>query len=182
MMKGEYQVLQTIDYLQTGNNKQKKAYEAIKSLNLINDLKAFSSMLCGTIPLGIDVDYSDLDIIMEVKNFSRYEREIRKRYNKQDNFQMKHTTIRGRKVIKENFFYRGFEFKLFGQNQPVREQYAYLHMVIEQVLLEEAPDLKAKVIQLKKRGYKTEPAFCEVLGFSGDPYDNLIVMKKSMEL
>ncbi|MFA1819779.1 DUF4269 domain-containing protein [Virgibacillus oceani] len=168
-----------INYFKTENEKQKRAYKVIQSLHLMNDLKEFTPILCGTIPLGIDVDSSDLDIIMEVNDFPRFEQKIRKLHSKHDNFKIKHTNIRGQKVIKANFFDRGFEFELFGQSQPVFEQHAYLHMIIEQSLLEKIPYLKEKVIKLKKRGYKTEPAFCEVLGISGDPYDNLIIYGKN---
>jgi|SRR5690625_1407844 len=172
-------MFRTIDYLQFGNDKQKRAYKAIQSLHLMNNLKEFTPILCGTIPLGIDVNSSDLDIIMKIDNFPRFEEKIRKLYGKYDNFQIKHTNIRGRRVVKANFFYQGFEFELFGQPQPVLEQYAYSHMIIEQSLLEKIPNLKEKVINLKKNGYKTEPAFCKVLGISGDPYDNLIIYGKN---
>jgi hypothetical protein len=174
-MKGEYQVFQTIEYLKTGNDKQKKAYNAIQYLNIMNDLHEFTPILCGTIPLRVDTENSDLDIIMEVNNFAGFEERIRGLYNKQKNFQIKHTKIRGRKVVKANFFYQNFEFELFGQAQPIHKQYAYLHMMIEHALLKENPDLKEKVIQLKKQGYKTEPAFCEALEISGDSYENLII-------
>ena len=172
-------MFQAVNYSVEGDNKQKRAYQAIQALNLMNDLKEFTPILCGTVPIGIDVDTSDLDIIMEVADFSAFEKIIRELYSKQDNFQVKHTNIRGRKVVKANFVYDGFEFELFGQSQPVHSQHAYLHMVIEGALLKENPKLKEKVIQLKKRGYKTEQAFCKVLGIPGDPYENLIIFGKN---
>ncbi|WP_430786630.1 DUF4269 domain-containing protein [Virgibacillus flavescens] len=47
-------------------------------------------------------------------------------------------------------------------------------MIIEHELLRMNSILKNKVICLKKQGYKTEPAFCKLLGISGDPYTELI--------
>ena len=34
--------------------------------------------------------------------------------------------------------------------------------------------MKEEIVSLKKQGYKTEPAFCKVLGLKGDPYHSLI--------
>ncbi|SDZ84142.1 protein of unknown function [Thalassobacillus cyri] len=70
--------------------------------------------------------------------------------------------------------FRNFELELFGQDQPIHCQNAYLHMIIEYELLKNNSTLKDKVIGLKKQGYKTEPAFCELLDISGDPYEGLI--------
>jgi hypothetical protein len=66
------------------------------------------------------------------------------------------------------------DFELIGQSQPVHKQNAYLHMIIEDKLMEIHPDFKEKVINLKKQGYKTEPEFCTLLNISGDPYEGLI--------
>ncbi|SIS66438.1 DUF4269 domain-containing protein [Salimicrobium salexigens] len=87
---------------------------------------------------------------------------------------MKRTIVRDREVVKANFFSNNFELELFGQNQPTCLQKAYLHMIIEYGILRRNPSLKGKVIELKKQGYKTEPAFCELLGIKGDPYEGLV--------
>ncbi|QUG43719.1 DUF4269 domain-containing protein [Psychrobacillus sp. INOP01] len=50
-----------------------------------------------------------------------------------------------------------FEFELFAQSHPVKEQYAYLHMVIENSLLEQFPYIRAE--QLKKKGLKQSLLF-----------------------
>ncbi len=63
---------------------------------------------------------------------------------------------------------------MFGQPCPVKKQYAYLHMVIEDSLTKKFPDLKEKVWKLKMDGHKTEPVFCHVLGLEGDPYEALL--------
>lgn len=94
--------------------------------------------------------------------------------NNKDNFTIKRTTIRGKEVVKANFVYNNFEFEFFGQAQPVHKQNAYLHMIIEHKLLQKFPNHKEKVINLKKQGYKTEPAFCKLLDITGDPYVGLI--------
>jgi hypothetical protein len=82
--------------------------------------------------------------------------------------------VRGITTLKANFNYQGFEFELFAQPVPVIEQNAYVHMVIEAALLKEDDSMREQILNLKRAGMKTEPAFCEVLGLKGDAYDELI--------
>lgn len=163
-----------IDYLQLGNEKQICAYVAISNLGIMDNLSEYNPTLCGTFPLGIDIVGSDLDIIMNVDDFLPYEKKIETLYGDKENFNVKRLLIREVSVVKANFIFGGFEFELFAQPQSVKEQYAYLHMVVENSLLKQFPYIRAEVIQLKKDGFKTEPAFCEVLGLKGDPYVSLL--------
>ncbi|MFX3675171.1 MAG: DUF4269 domain-containing protein [Paenisporosarcina sp.] len=163
-----------IEYLNSGNNEQRRVYKTIINLEILNDLSDYSPVLCGTFPIGINIESSDLDIILEVTDFEYFEKKVRTLYGDKENFILKKLSIRNFKVIKANFNYEGFEFELFGQFQPVYRQFAFLHMIIEQNLLEENPSLRQEVIRLKQNGLKTEPAFCEILEIKGDPYENLI--------
>ncbi len=167
-------MFQTIDYLKNGNERQQKAYLAIRSLGIMNDLEEFTPLLCGTIPIGIDIEGSDLDIILEVHDFTSFKEKVEALYQDKQEFKIKQTEIRGLPVLMTNFMFDGIEFELFGQPQPVLEQYAYIHMLIEYQLMKETPQLRDKVIALKQGGYKTEPAFCKALGLEGDPYEALI--------
>ncbi|SHG61367.1 DUF4269 domain-containing protein [Ornithinibacillus halophilus] len=165
----------TIDYLKKGNKGQRKAYHAISRLGIIDSLSDYDPILCGTLPIGINSKNSDLDIIMEVQDFQSYEKKVRKLYGNKEDFRIKRLQIRGRSVVKANFIFDGFEFELFGQDQPVKEQNAYLHMIIEDSILKQFPDIRKEVIKLKKQGLKTEPAFCKVLQLKGDnPYEVLL--------
>jgi Domain of unknown function (DUF4269) len=169
-----------IDYLQLGNERQARAYKAISNLGIMYNLSEYKPTLCGTFPLGIDIVGSDLDIIMDVVDFLPYEKKVETLYGDKENYRIKRLLIRGVSVVKANFNFKGFEFELFAQPQSVKEQYAYLHMVIEKSLLEKFPNIRAEVIQLKKEGFKTEAAFCEVLGLDGDPYDSLLSYGRRM--
>lgn len=164
----------TIEYLKLGTDKQRRAYHVICQLGIMKDLAAYTPVLCGTIPLRIDLPNSDLDIIMEVSDFEHFQQQATMLYGKNELFTLKRLTIREIPVIKANFFFQGFEFELFGQPQPVHKQYAYLHMVIQHRLLETIPSLREQIILLKKQGYKTEPAFCMILGLEGDSYEKLL--------
>ncbi|MCA0989998.1 DUF4269 domain-containing protein [Guptibacillus hwajinpoensis] len=41
-----------------GSDKQKKAYIAIEELGIMSELRTYHPVLCGTIPIGIDVEDS----------------------------------------------------------------------------------------------------------------------------
>lgn len=155
-------------------NRKEMVIDAIKELDICNQLRQYNPELCGTIPLGIDISTSDLDIIMEVQDLKAFEKKLIQLYSCYSQFKINRKIIRGKHVVKANFIHKGFEFELFGQDVPVREQYAYLHMVIEKEVLLNNPELKPKIISLKQLGYKTEPAFCKVLEIAGDPYEALI--------
>jgi hypothetical protein len=162
------------ELMKTGSMKQQAACEAIESLNVMNELHHYHPLVCGTIPIGIDISTSDLDIIMEVKDFQIFEKELHYLYSLNENFRIKRRIIGGLQVVKANFTYKDFEFELFGQVKPVYTQNAYLHMVIEHSILKSWPELKKQVIHLKRVGHNTEEAFCKLLGISGDPYEKLI--------
>ncbi|MEL3971428.1 DUF4269 domain-containing protein [Rossellomorea oryzaecorticis] len=162
------------EQMKAGSPRQQAAYEAVQSLNVMNDLNHYQPLVCGTIPIGIDIETSDLDIIMEVEDLQLFEKEVHRLYSANEQFRLKWKVIRGIPVVKANFTYGNFEFELFGQPQSVFNQNAYLHVVIEYSILKSRPEMKQQVIRLKMDGLKTEEAFCELLGISGDPYMGLI--------
>ncbi|GGI15228.1 DUF4269 domain-containing protein [Gottfriedia solisilvae] len=170
----------SIDYLINGNPRQQKAYHTLSRLNIMEDLREFNPILCGTIPIGIDIKDSDLDIIIEVRDFQYFENMIRNLYGLKYNFKISHSIIRDIPVITVNFNFEEFEIEIFGQATPVQKQNAYIHMVIEHLIMEQFPNIRSEVIHLKEQGYKTEPAFCKILGLEGDPYDSLIEYGKKM--
>ncbi|QKE73606.1 DUF4269 domain-containing protein [Arthrobacter citreus] len=167
-------MFRSIDYLKHGNPKQQLAYSALTRLNILNELKEFSPVLCGTIPIGIDIEGSDLDIITEVNDLTSFKILLENIYQEQEHFRISHSIVRGIGTITANFTYEGFEIEIFGQPVPSIKQNAYLHLIIEHFILKQNPNLKTKIIKLKTEGYKTEPAFCKILGLIGDPYEELI--------
>ncbi|WP_219375786.1 DUF4269 domain-containing protein [Bacillus mycoides] len=172
----------SITYLQSGNDKQQKVYEVMNKLNIMADLALYNPVLCGTIPIRIDTLHSDLDIVMEVHDYDVFEQEIRSLYGSYEGFEMKKKNIRNILTIKATFQFEGFEFELFGQPRPVRNQNAYKHMIVEHMLLIQHPHIRKKIIQLKEQGIKTEPAFAQVLKIDGDPYEELILLGQEMRL
>ena len=58
-----------IEYLKNGTKKQQMAYKRLKELNIFKELSDYKPLLAGTVPIRIDIEESDLDVICEVHNF-----------------------------------------------------------------------------------------------------------------
>lgn len=166
--------MNVLSILKNGDEKQRKAYQALKQLNILHDLSSYKPLLCGTIPLGINHEQSDLDIVLDTDHIDSLALKLKTTYGKYSEFSQKKTKVRGREVLITNFFFEDFEFELFAQAQNTKEQYGYLHMIIEYCLLQENPEWKKSIRQMKQNGLKTESAFCLLLALKGDPYDELI--------
>lgn len=83
--------------------------------------------------------------------------------------------VRRRPTLLCRFIQQDFQIEIFCQAVPVKQQLAYRHMAIEHWLLAtRGATFKKKILELKSNGVKTEPAFAEVLGLDGDPYDSLL--------
>lgn len=167
-----------IDYLKTGNQRQQKAYTELKRLSILEDLEAYNPILTGTIPIGIDLPESDLDIICECSDHKAFARIISSLYSDQPNFQLRIKEWNGLKSVIATFRTTAFEIEIFGQNCPTTDQNAYKHMLIEhEILMEKGDAFKKQIILLKQNGLKTEPAFAHLLELSGDPYTELLKLK-----
>ena len=160
----------SIEYLKNGNERQIAAYDSIQKLGLLKKLKPFDPILVGTIPIQVDIEDSDLDIICCVANDDHF-RQLMEDFAEYKGFQLREVFINEVKSIIVNFVSDGFQFEIFGQNIPSEQQNSFKHMVFEHLILEEqGAEFREQVIKLKLEGYKTEPAFAKLLGLKGDPY------------
>jgi len=165
-----------IDYLKNGNERQKKAYEILTKYCILEKMKDYSPILAGTVPIEIDIKGSDLDIIFEVD--LKYEQDFLDDLLFcqliSNDVEAQYPIVNGEKCITLNFMLEGFPIEIFGQNKPTTQQNAYLHMVAEyKILQEKGEKFKQKIIELKKQGIKTEPAFGMLLGLE-NPYEDLL--------
>ncbi|PTT68971.1 MULTISPECIES: DUF4269 domain-containing protein [unclassified Chryseobacterium] len=164
-----------IDYLKRGNEKQKKAHEVLTKYQILEKLKDYSPILAGTIPIEIDIEDSDLDIICEAKDFTEFEKSLSEMFSEFD-LKIEKITVNNEQATVLNFDLEEFPVEIFGQNKPATEQNAYRHMIAEyKILQEKGNDLKKKIIELKKQGIKTEPAFGILLNLES-PYEDLLKM------
>jgi hypothetical protein len=165
----------TIDYLKNGNSRQIQTYEILTQYKILDDLAEFDPILAGTIPIHIDIENSDLDIICYWKNKIEFMEKLNITFGSKDNYSIREALIDNQESIIANFKIASFEIEIFGQNIPTKEQNAYRHMVIEyQILQSKGENFRLEIVKLKQNGYKTEPAFAFLLGLKGDPYSELL--------
>ena len=168
-----------IEYLEFGNERQKLAFSEIKKYQILEKLEKYDPILTGTIPIGIDLPESDLDIICECQNHSEFKTYLSENFSNKKDFKVYSTKQNGIESTIAEFKTDNFLFEIFGQNIPTEKQNAYQHMIIEnRILKEKGSEFKQKVKELKSKGIKTEPAFAKLLGLNGNPYSELLKLKK----
>ncbi len=69
-----------ISYLNKGNEIQIKSYKILTKINIFNILKSYNPILVGTIPIDINIENSDLDIICKVEDFTTFEQILIKEF------------------------------------------------------------------------------------------------------
>ncbi len=164
-----------LDYLMRGNQKQRAIFDLLIRNHVMTSLQEFDPILVGTFPINIDIETSDLDIICYWKNKNKFISLVQNQFGTNDKFSLRETTISGNETVVANFEIDHYAFEIFGQNIPVRTQYAYRHMMAEyEILKSKGEDFRKQVVELKKNGLKTEPAFAQLLGLKQDPYEELL--------
>jgi hypothetical protein len=171
-----------ITYLTRGNSRQRKAYAVLRALRVFDILRAYDPVLVGTIPIAIDIETSDLDIIGAVYDPAAFEREVAAAFGSCEGFRVVCKTVEGVPRVVADFFYAGFAIQLFGQPRAVEDQNGYRHMVVEARLLEIGGEAARDAIRrLKRAGLKSEPAFARYFGLDGDPYVTLLELASLSE-
>jgi len=167
-----------IGYLKIGNQKQIQAFKVLTEKKILMNLAEFYPVLVGTIPINIDIETSDLDIICYWKDKMAFREKIQSNFNNEDKFIIRDTFINNQETVIASFETADFKIEIFGQNIPVREQNGYRHMITEyEILQSKGENFRREIIKLKQQGYKTEPAFGLLLGLKGDPYSALLDYK-----
>jgi hypothetical protein len=160
-----------ISYLEYGNDRQKSAYQTLVKHQIFEKIKTFDPILTGTIPINIDLPESDLDIICYWKDKAEFIKQLKISFSKESNFNIKEIIINEQESVIAHFWIDDFEVEIFGQQIPTKSQNAFKHMLIEhQILQKKGEEFRQQVIELKKQGIKTEPAFAKLLGLAGNPY------------
>lgn len=163
-----------IEYLKNGNQIQVQAFEVLTQNKILSHLAEFDPILVGTIPINIDIENSDLDIICHWKNKTEFIDKLNSIFRQENEFKIREIFLDNKESIVVNFRIQGFEIEIFGQNIPVKNQNGYKHMIIEHEILQaKGENFRLEIIKLKQNGYKTEPAFAFLLGLKGDPYAEL---------
>ncbi len=165
---------QDIDFLQNGSVTQKRAWNSLHNTMALDLLAHYNPVLTGSVPIDIDVEGSDLDIICTALDLKKFKDFITAEFSHRKNFCIQQINVNGQPTIIATFKDEYFPYEIFGQAVPVNQQNAYLHMLIESFLLGVGGDRARRTIRgMKANGIKTEPAFASYFGISGDPYKEL---------
>ncbi len=168
-----------IDYLKQGNSRQQLAYKELLALEIMEKLEAHNPLLAGTIPIGIDISSSDLDIVCHCKDVYPFSKKLIDLFGKQKHFRIQTKLVSKVPTCIANFQGMHFPIEIFGQAISSMQQNAFRHMLIEHAILQEKDSIfTQKIIHLKKSGIKTEPAFAQLLGLKGNPYHVLLKLKE----
>ncbi|MTI70570.1 MAG: DUF4269 domain-containing protein [Firmicutes bacterium] len=168
-------IWENVSCLINGNDKQKRAYNTLKKIKVFDILRKFNPILVGTIPINIDIENSDLDIICEVHDFGEFRVILSNHFKEMKDFKINFDEKEGNKNLVANFVYDEFIIEIFGQPLPTEKQNGYRHMIIEERLLKLGGEgFRREIMKLKKEGIKTEPAFTRCLNIEGNPYIKLL--------
>lgn len=172
-----------IEYLRDGNKKQQQVYEVFQELKIFEILNNYSPLLAGTIPIEIHIESSDLDIICYTPDLLEFKNHLLINLVTLDQFKIIEKKNNERDTIICRFTYKNFKFEIFAQNRDSINSESYRHMLIEYKLLEKyGNNFRNKIINLKKSGIKTEPAFAKLLRLKGDPFYELLKLEKDLGL
>lgn len=160
-----------LSYLAAGTPRQRAAYAALHHLHIPSILAPYGPVLAGTIPLGLDLEGSDLDIICEAPDLGAFQRTVTSAFGAHQDFRAAIKDKAGLPSVIAGFMARGFPIELFAQQQSATQQRACLHLDIEARLLRLGGEPTLLAIRgLRRQGLKTEPAFAHHLQLQGDPY------------
>lgn len=161
-----------INYLATGNKRQRLLFAQLTDLNIIADLATYDPLVVGTIPIGIDIKESDVDIVLCANDLWKLSAMLTELYGVLDSFDIH---MHDETSLVCRFIFMDFIYEIFACPTPTQESHAWRHMIIEdQILRSQNKQFRAQIINLKKQGIKTEPAFALLLGLKGNPYTALL--------
>ena len=144
--------------------------DAIRRTGILDLLAPFDPHVVGTLPLGIALPDSDIDIVCHAANPGALAEPIWTAFSTIEGFALYRWSAKGRPLVAK-FEAEGWPFEIFASNQLVSDQPGFQHFKVEQRLLDLGGFvLRDQIMTLRIQGVKTEPAFATVLGLDGDPY------------
>lgn len=145
---------------------------AVAESGLLALLREYRHLIAGTFPLGVETESSDVDILLEARETDRLEELVKGKFPEA---QIRRGVHQGQASWIARFHFAGTAFELFAQNRPSVKQQAFRHFQVEERLLELGGEsFRKALLRLRLQGLKTEPAFAQVLGLEGDPYEALL--------
>lgn len=159
-----------------------KVWKAVRESKVLDLLKIFQPLIAGSFPLGLEVKDSDIDVLVEYKDRKEFIEACEKNFSHLPGFEIREIEKQKIPAIVSRFNFEDFNFEIFAQNIPAVSQIAYRHFLVEERILKHGgATLVQKIQDLRRQGFKTEPAFGAALSLSEDCYDELLRLQKSSE-
>lgn len=145
--------------------------------DLLKILAAYQPTVVGSMPLGLQVSESDLDVACEAADLDEFEANLAAHAATMITCQWRRPSNPPSSVTRVSL--SGMTIEVFAQPLPVTEQLAFRHMIIEGRLLRVfGHQLHDEVVRLKLAGMSTEAAFAQTLGLSADdPHGALLELE-----
>ncbi|TGM13486.1 DUF4269 domain-containing protein [Leptospira selangorensis] len=144
----------------------------LKDHKVLEILSEFSPEFVGSIPIGVDLPHSDIDIICELRHSIL---KVLESFSSYPSFQISEKVLGNIPSIICRFRLGSEKVEIVAQSLSPKKQIAYQHMAIEEKILNEKGEtFRLSVLEKKKEGKNTEEAFAELLGLKGDPYSSLL--------
>lgn len=148
--------------------------QAIDRLGVAKALEDLDPHVAGTLPLGLEIPGSDIDILCHAPDAGAFTQRVWSIFGQEPAFSIRQWTREERPVI-ASFEAHGWAFELFGHPEPVALQRGWRHFEVERRLLGlGGPSFRDAVMGYRRRGAKTELAFADSLRLGGDPYVALL--------
>jgi len=154
-------------------NREQNVNNALHDSGILALLDKYSPTVVSTILVGLGTDNSDIDIICHYHSQSQFIDDCVKRLHRFANWQIHNE----QEFVLGRFKFGGFQFEIYGSSTPVYKQLAYRHFQVMQRLVDlGGAKFAAAVVDLKKKGLKTEPAIAQLLNLPGDPYQAVLIL------
>ncbi|MCG8493296.1 MAG: DUF4269 domain-containing protein [Sneathiellales bacterium] len=151
-----------------------QAETLLVAIGLYSELSEYDPLFVGTLPIDIDIEGSDIDIICEATDLDELARRLSDAYSDQTGFITEKRQRQGDYLVCR-FSVMTFDIEIYAEDKPVKQQNAYLHMEAERkLLLIGGEGARGEIRRLKRNGLKTEPAFARYFKLEGDPYDTVL--------
>jgi hypothetical protein len=144
--------------------------DALAACRVLERLADFDARVAGTPPLGLDVSGSDIDVLCCAPDAHAFAAALRAAFGEAPSFTLTQWRDPPRSVVAA-FDAAGWRIEVFGEAAPVERQRGWGHFLVERRLLAlGGPRFRCAVLELRRRGEKTEPAVVATLRLPGDAY------------
>lgn len=110
----------------------KPIFKALTASRILESFKQYTPFLAGTFPLGLQVENSDLDILMCAQNLDQLNDELKERYGHFSDYKVQRIFVDGLNSLIVNFSFEHVSFKVFAQNKVITSQKGFTHFQFEE--------------------------------------------------